>query len=159
MVNIIKKLYRPVFSTTTPCSAKNLVTILAGIPVVANLPSRSRPGVTIVALIGSNILKPSATPPKPCQFKLSTSASFSPFKCQFLESPMPSSTTISGPHTLNHHSSPYSSSILLMALRKSRASSKLSSTKAVPAGGSIMAAATSQLAIMLYCGEVEECIR
>ena len=30
---------------------------------------------------------------------------------------------------------------------------------AVPPGGSIMAAATSQLAMMLYCGLVEVCIK
>jgi hypothetical protein len=35
----------------------------------------------------------------------------------------------------------------------------LSSTSAVPPGGSIMAAATSQLAMMLYCGLVLVCIR
>jgi hypothetical protein len=35
-----------------------------------------------------------------------------------------------------------------MARRKSSASNKLSSTKAVPLGRSIMAAATSQLAMM-----------
>ena len=58
MVNMMKKLYRPVFSTTTPCSARNLVTMLAGMPVLANLPFRSRPGVTMVDLIGSSMLKP-----------------------------------------------------------------------------------------------------
>ena len=38
-------------------------------------------------------------------------------------------------------------------------SAMLSSTSAVPPGGSIMAAATSQLAMMAYCGLVEVCIR
>jgi hypothetical protein len=32
MVNMMKKEYRPVFSTTTPCSARNLVTMEAGMP-------------------------------------------------------------------------------------------------------------------------------
>lgn len=35
----------------------------------------------------------------------------------------------------------------------------LSSTSAVPPGGSIIAAATSQLAMIAYCGEVLVCIR
>ena len=74
--------------------------------------------------------------------------------------PMPSSTSLSGPQTLNHQSSlPYSSSTLRMARRKSSASRMLSSTSAVPPGGSIMAAATSQLAMIAYCGLVEVCIR
>ena len=45
-----------------------------------------------------------------------------------------------------------------MALRKSRASTIDSLTRAVPPGGSIIAAATSQDAMMAYCGEVEVCI-
>ena len=36
-------------------------------PVSANLPSTSRPGVMTVALIGSSMLKPGASLPKPCQ--------------------------------------------------------------------------------------------
>ena len=35
----------------------------------------------------------------------------------------------------------------------------LSSTSAVPPGGSIIAAATSHEAMIAYCGEVEVCIR
>ena len=46
-----------------------------------------------------------------------------------------------------------------MARLKSSASRMDSSTSAVPPGGSIMAAATSQDAMMAYCGEVEVCIR
>src|SRR3546814_15497488 len=54
---------------------------------------------------------------------------------------------------------PNSDSTLRMARRKSSASAMLSSTSAVPPGGSIMAAATSQEAIMAYCGDVDVCIR
>ena len=39
------------------------------------------------------------------------------------------------------------------------ASRMLSSTSAVPPGGSIMAAATSQDAMIAYCGDVDVCIR
>ena len=46
-----------------------------------------------------------------------------------------------------------------MARRKSSASTIDSSTSAVPPGGSIMAAATSQLAMIAYCGLVDVCIR
>ena len=159
MVNIIKKLYSPVFSTTTPCSAKNLVTTLAGMPVAENLPLRSMPGVTIVDLIGSSMLKPAAIFPNPCQFTPALALGDSPLMIQLSARPIPSSMVISGPHTLNHQSSPYSSSTLRMARRKSSASAMLSSTKAVPPGGSIMAAATSQLAMMLYCGDVLVCIK
>jgi hypothetical protein len=45
-----------------------------------------------------------------------------------------------------------------MALRKLSASSIVSCTSARPAGCSIIAAATSQEAMMPYCGEVEVCI-
>src|SRR5205807_8161411 len=48
-------LYRPVFSTMTPCSARYFVTIDAGMPVLANLPETSSPGVITVALIGSSM--------------------------------------------------------------------------------------------------------
>jgi len=74
--------------------------------------------------------------------------------------PMPSSAIFSGPQTLNHQSSlPNSRSTLRIARRKFSASRIDSSTSAVPPGGSIIAAATSQLAMMLYCGLVEVCIR
>ncbi|MDT4870200.1 hypothetical protein FQZ97_1052670 [compost metagenome] len=141
-----------------------MVTTLAGMPVSAKLPSRSRPGVTMVDLIGSSMLKPSASSPKPCQlrgdFLLLGLPFFSPCMIQSSARPMPSSTSFSGPQTLNHHSSlPNSSSTLRMARRKSSASRMLSSTSAVPPGGSIMAAATSQLAMIAYCGLVDECIR
>src|SRR6187402_2615348 len=158
MVNMMKKLYRPVFSTITPCSARNLVTMDAGIPVLENLPFRSSPGVTMVDLIGSSMLKPVAILPKPCQLALAFDLD-SPLMIQSVARPMPSSTSLSGPQTLNHQSSPYSSSTLRIARRKSSASAMLSSTSAVPPGGSIIAAATSQLAMMLYCGLVEVCIR
>ena len=107
----------------------------------------------MVALIGSSILKPSAKLPKPCH-------SSSDSRIQSDCSPIPSGTKRFGPQTLNHQSSrPYSEATLRMARRKSRASLILSSTKAVPPGGSIIAAATSQEAIMAYCGEVEVCIK
>src|SRR5574344_1402142 len=169
MVNMMKNEYRPVFSTTTPCSARYLVTMDAGMPVSAKSPSRSRPGVTMVDLMGSSMLKPSARSPKPCQLSNSL-----PFFCldlvlgttslprmiQSSARPTPSSANFSGPQTWNHQSSsPNSSSTLRMARRKSSASRMDSSTSAVPPGGSIMAAATSQLAMMLYCGLVEVCIR
>ena len=153
MVNMMKKEYKPVFSTITPCSAKYLVTMAAGMPNLSEkLPLMSRPGVMMVALIGSSMLKPSAKSPKSCQasFALSIQAS---------RSSKPSSDKSSGPHTLNHQSAPHSSSTLRMARRKSKASIKLSSTKAVPPGASIIAAATSMLATMEYCGLVEVCIK
>jgi hypothetical protein len=78
---------------------------------------------------------------------------------QSSRSPMPSSASSSGPQTLNHQSLPNSWSTLRMARRKSSASRMLSSTSAVPPGASIMAAATSQEAMIEYCGEVEVCIR
>jgi hypothetical protein len=46
-----------------------------------------------------------------------------------------------------------------MVLRKLSASAIDSSTSAVPPGASIIAAATSQEAMIAYCGEVEVCIR
>src|SRR5450756_2441136 len=128
--------------------------MLAGIPVLANLPFKSMPGVTTVDLIGSSILKPAAILPNPCQLTPALALGDSPLMIQSSARPMPSSTSLSGPHTLNHQSAPYSSSTLRMARRKSSASAILSSTSAVPPGGSIMAAATSQLAMMLYCGLV-----
>ena len=109
----------------------------------------------MVALIGSNILNPSANLPKPCHLEVLPV----PLMIQSSERPTPSSTKASGPQTLNHQSLPYSSSTLRMARLKSSASAMLSSTKAVPPGGSIMAAATSQLAMMLYCGLVLVCIK
>ncbi len=72
---------------------------------------------------------------------------------------MPSPASLSGPQTLNHQSLPNSLSTLRIARRKSSASVMLSSTSAVPPGGSIIDAATSQLAMIAYCGEVEVCIR
>ena len=111
----------------------------------------------MVALIGSSMLKPGASLPKPCQLL----ALLRPLRMiQSLARPTPCSAISSGPHTLNHQSPlPKSASTLRMARRKSSASAMLSSTIAVPPGGSIMAAATSQLAMMLYCGLVEVCIR
>ena len=153
MVNIIKNEYKPVFSTMTPCSAKYLVTIAAGIPNLSEKsPLISRPGVIMVALIGSSILKFSAKLPKPCQASSALSIHAS-------RSSKPSSERSSGPQTLNHQSAPHSSSTLRIARRKSKASIKLSSTSAVPPGASIMAAATSILAIMEYCGLVDVCIK
>src|SRR5574344_1234563 len=168
MVNMMKNEYRPVFSTTTPCSARYLVTMDAGMPVSAKSPSKSRPGVTMVDLMGSSMLKPSARSPKPCQLSNSLPVFLAlvlveaslPRMTQSSARPTPSSAIFSGPQTSNHQSSsPNSSSTLRMARRKSSASRMDSSTSAVPPGGSIMAAATSQLAMMLYCGLVEVCIR
>ncbi|MNT19821.1 hypothetical protein D3C72_1550990 [compost metagenome] len=156
MVNMMKNEYRPVFSMMMPCSARYLVTMAAGMPRSLNSPSTSRPGVMMVALIGSSRLKPSARSPKPCQRSLALSIHSS-------RSPMPSSISASGPHTLNHQSpflpSSYSPSTLRMARRKSIASWMLSSTSAVPPGASIIAAATSHEAMIEYCGLVEVCIR
>ena len=72
---------------------------------------------------------------------------------------LPSGGIFSGPQTLNHQSLPYSVSTFLMARRKSSDSSMLSSTRAGPPGASIIAAETSQLAMIAYCGLVELCIR
>ena len=113
----------------------------------------SSPGVMIVHLIGSSRLKPSARSPKPCHFSPA-------FSTQSRLWPMPSAASLSGPQTLNHQSSsPNSLSTLRIARRKSSDSWMLSSTSAVPPGGSIIAAATSQLAMMAYCGLVLVCIR
>ncbi|MCY1521938.1 hypothetical protein D9M68_567770 [compost metagenome] len=153
MVNRMKNEYRPVFSTTTPCSVRYLETRAAGMPVSPKLPDMSRPGVMTVALIGSNMLKPSARSPKPCQWS-------SDSRIHSSRLPMPSGTRRFGPQTLNHQSFlPNSDSTLRMARRKSMASRMLSSTSAVPPGGSIMAAATSQDAMIAYWGEVDVCIR
>lgn len=161
MVNMMKNEYSPVFSTMMPCSARYFVTMAAGMPDSLNLPSTSRPGVMMVALIGSSRLKSSARSPKPCQRSLALSI-------QASRSSMPSSDRSFGPQTLNHQSSPrplppfvptYSCSTLRMARRKSRASAMLSSTSAVPPGASIIAAATSHEAMIEYCGLVEVCIR
>ncbi len=97
IVNMMKNEYSPVFSTITPCSARNLVTIDAGMPVSANLPDMSRPGVMIVHLIGSSRLKPSAKSPKPCHLSPALSTHSSLFG-------MPSLAILSGPQTLNHQS-------------------------------------------------------
>ena len=105
-----------------------------------------------VALIGSSMLKPGARSPKPCHL---SSARI----IQSSRLPMPSSASVSGPQTLNHQSSPYSSSTLRIARRKSSASMIDSSTSAVPPGGSIIAAATSHDAMIAYCGDVDVCIR
>ena len=129
-----------------------LVTIAAGMPDSSKLPLRLSPGVIMVALIGSSMLKPDTSLPKPCHL--------SPvFSTQSSREPMPSSARLSGPHTLNHQSLPNSSSTLRIARRKSIASAMLSSTSAVPPGGSIIAAATSHESMMAYCGLVEVCIR
>ena len=153
IVNIMKKLYKPHFSTITPCSTKYFVTIAAGIPMSsAKSPPTSNPGVIIVAFIGSSILNPSETSPKPCQRS-------SAFNIHESRSSMPSSDKSSGPQTLNHQSLPHSSSIFRIARRKSNASAIDSSTNAVPPGCSIIAAATSQEAIIEYCGEVDVCIK
>jgi hypothetical protein len=152
MVNMMKNEYSPVFSTTMPCSARYLVTIAAGMPVFANLPLTSSPGVMIVLLIGSSRLKPGARSPKPCHLSPA-------FSSQSSARPMPSGANLSGPQTLNHQSRPYSLSTLRIARRKSSASAMLSSTSAVPPGASIIAAATSQLAMIAYCGLVLVCIR
>ena len=50
-------------------------------------------------------------------------------------------------------------STLRIARRNSTASDSDSCTSAVPPGASIIAAATSQEAMIAYCGEVELCIR
>ena len=136
----------------TPCSARYRVTIAAGMPVLANLPDTSSPGVMTVALIGSSMLKPGARLPNPCHlsFALSTHSS---------REPMPSVATLSGPQTLNHQSLPHSLSTFFIARRKSSASRMDSSTSAVPPGGSIIAAATSHDAMIAYWGEVDVCIR
>jgi hypothetical protein len=78
---------------------------------------------------------------------------------QASRSSMPSSDRSFGPQTWNHQSAPHSLSTLRMARRKSSASAIDSSTSAVPPGSSIIAAATSQEAMIEYCGEVEVCIR
>src|SRR5260370_25263672 len=136
----------------TPCSARYRVAIDAGMPVLANLPDTSSPGVITVALIGSRMLKPGASSPNPCHFSLALSI-------QSSRLPIPSAASFSGPHTLNHQSLPHSSSTLRIARRKSSASMIDSSTSAVPPGASIIAAATSHEAMIAYCGEVEVCIR
>ena len=121
-------------------------------PVLANLPDTSRPGVITVALIGSRIVNPAARLPKPCHFSFARNS-------QSSRLPMPSGARRSGPHTLNHQSLPHSSSTLRIARRRSSASMIDSSTSAVPPGGSIIAADTSHDAMIAYCGDVDVCIR
>src|SRR5690606_32425990 len=116
-------------------------------------PSMSSPGVMTVALIGSSMLKPGCRLPKPCHLSEDFSIQSS------RRPPSPLRSKLSGPHTGNHQESPYSSPTLRIALRKSSASEIDSPTSAVPPGGSIIAAATSQEAMMAYCGDVEVCIR
>src|SRR5512132_3891749 len=135
-----------------PCSARYFVTTAAGMPGSENEPSTLSPGVITVALIGSSMLKPGASLPKPCQSSVADSI-------QSSRVPMPSLARWWGPHTWNHHESPYSLSTLRMARRNSSASEIDSSTSAVPPGGSIMAAATSHDAMIAYWGEVDVCIR
>ena len=151
----MKKEYSPVFSTITPCSDKYLVTTDAGIPSSLNSPDKFNPGVTIVAFIGSSILKLSWTEPNPCQSSLGLNN-----HCSLCVMPSLSGSMSFGPHTLNHQfPSPNSLSTFRIARRKSRASIIDSSTNAFPPGGSIIAAATSREAIIEYWGLVEECIR
>ena len=73
--------------------------MLAGMPVLANLPLMSSPGVITVDLIGSSMLKPASIGPKPCHFSLALSI-------QSAALPMPSAASLSGPQTLNHQSLP-----------------------------------------------------
>ena len=72
---------------------------------------------------------------------------------------MPPSASSCGPQTWNHQSLPNSASTLRIARRNSSDSKIDSSTSAWPPGGSIMAAATSQDAMIAYCGLVDVCIR
>ena len=126
---------------------------MAGMPnLSSNSPSTFNPGVMMVDLIGSNILKFLDSFPKPCHFSFCLRIQASLFS-------KPSSDRFFGPQTLNHQSCPHSSSTFLMARLKSSDSRIDSSTNAVPPGASIIAAATSQLAIIEYCGLVEVCIR
>src|SRR5581483_2602871 len=60
---------------------------------------------------------------------------------------------------VNHQSLPHSVSTLRIARRKLSASTMDSSTSAVPPGGSIIAADTSQDAMIAYCGDVDVCMR
>ena len=98
------------------------------------------------------MLKPSASLPKPCQRSpgLSIHASRAP-RC-----PLPTGRPapdpeppIGAPFLVN----------LAHGAAEIRASAIDSSTRAVPPGSSIIAAATSQEAMIEYWGEVEVCIR
>ena len=60
---------QPVFQRNPPCSSRYFVTIEAGMPVLAKFARPSSPGVTMVDLIGSSMLKPGARFPKPCHFR------------------------------------------------------------------------------------------
>src|SRR5678816_3991826 len=131
-----------------PWSTRYLVTIAAGMPLRANLPDMSSPGVINVHLIGSSRLKPSARSPKPCHLAFALSI-------QSALAPTPLLASLSGPQTLNHQSLPYSPSTLRIARRKSSDSEMLSSTSALPPGASIIAAETSHDAMIAYCGLVE----
>ena len=106
----------------------------------------------MVALIGSSMVKPGSTSEKPCQLSLGEDPSRA-------RSPRPCRAGVSGPQTENHQVPGVSSPILIMARRNSSASVRDSSTRAVPPGRSIMAAATSQEAMIAYCGLVEVCMR
>ncbi|MNZ95350.1 hypothetical protein D3C78_1144960 [compost metagenome] len=54
MENSTRNEYRPVFSTTSPRSQRNLLTTAAGIPRSLSAPPAVRPGMTRVTLIGSS---------------------------------------------------------------------------------------------------------
>ncbi|MNJ75787.1 hypothetical protein D3C77_729380 [compost metagenome] len=54
MENSTRKLYRPVFSTTSPRSQRNLLTTAAGMPCSPSTPPALRPGITRVTFSGSS---------------------------------------------------------------------------------------------------------
>ena len=105
----------------------------------------------MVTLIGSTITWFAARPSKPCQRSPGFSA-----HCP--RSSVGLSRIASGCQTSNHQEPCSCSPTPFMARRKLSASSIVSWTRARPAGCSIMAAATSQEAMMAYCGDVDVCI-
>ena len=105
----------------------------------------------MVTLIGSTITWSSASPSKPCHASPGV-------RTHCAASSRRGFRIASGCQTSNHQEPSSCGSIASIARRKLSASSIVSCTSARPAGCSIIAAATSQEAMMPYCGEVEVCI-
>ena len=105
------------------------MTIAAGMPVLANLPYMSSPGVIDGALDRVQHVEAvgEVAEAVPLGVRLA-------FIIQSALVPMPSAASLSGPQTLNHQSLPNSPSTLRIARRKSSDSAMLSSTSARAAG-------------------------
>ena len=127
-------------------------TTAAGMPCSCMLPSADRPGVRMVTLIGSTSTWFSARSSKPCHSSLGLQHPGRRARRRLVGHGL-GLPDVEPPGALRA-----ASSTPVMARRKPSASSMVSCTSARPAGCSIIAAATSQEAMIPYCGEVEVCI-